>query len=111
MLRVWVSNSQGRLGFTAGDRGAGLVKSNQVIMDFDRLTILDSLLLAVAGSAVGCARVLVHVYADEPAQRFVILNSRKLREGDTGPEGLAMEEILPEGVVLGFKGHRFFIPR
>lgn len=57
------------------------------------------------------ARVLVHVYADEPAQRFVILNSRKLREGDTGPEGLAMEEILPEGVVLGFKGHRFFIPR
>ena len=30
--------------------GHGLVKSNQVIMDFDRLTIWDSLLLAAAGS-------------------------------------------------------------
>ena len=56
-------------------------------------------------------RVLVHVYVDQPEQRFVILNSRKLREGDTSPEGLGMEEILPEGVVLSFKGHRFFISR
>ncbi|MFH2071921.1 MAG: ATP-binding cassette domain-containing protein [Actinomycetota bacterium] len=30
--------------------GRGLVKSNQVIMDFDRLTIWDSLLFAVAGA-------------------------------------------------------------
>jgi general secretion pathway protein B len=57
------------------------------------------------------ARVLVHVYVEQPAQRFVILNSRKLREGDASPEGLQMEEIVPEGVILSFQGHRFFIPR
>ena len=56
-------------------------------------------------------RVLVHVYVDQPGQRFVILNSRKLREGDTSPEGLGMQEILPNGVILSFQGHRFFIPR
>ena len=55
--------------------------------------------------------MLVHVYVDQPGQRFVILNSRKLREGDTSPEGLGMQEILPNGVILSFQGHRFFIPR
>jgi general secretion pathway protein B len=56
-------------------------------------------------------RILVHVYVDQPEQRFVILNSRKLRQGDSSPEGLGMEEILPNGVVLSFQGHSFFIPR
>jgi general secretion pathway protein B len=53
----------------------------------------------------------VHVYAAEPAQRFVLLNSRKVREGDRTRDGLAVVEIRQDGVVLEFEGQRFSIAR
>jgi general secretion pathway protein B len=56
-------------------------------------------------------RLTVHAYADAPADRFVILNSRKLREGGRTPEGLLLHAIRADGVVLEFEGTRFFLPR
>ncbi len=56
-------------------------------------------------------RISVHVYSADPAQRFVILNSRRMREGDSRGDGLRLERIRPDGVVLSFGRHRFFSER
>ncbi len=49
----------------------------------------------------------LHVYASQPQQRFVFVNSRKYREGDTLAEGPVVEQITPDGAVLNFRGSRF----
>ncbi len=53
-------------------------------------------------------RVTVLAYSKDRERRFVILNSNKMLEGERGAEGLQVEKILPNGVVLSFEGHRFF---
>ena len=50
----------------------------------------------------------VHVYDDDPAKRFVLINALKTREGERTREGLVVEEILPDGAVLSFEGHPFY---
>jgi general secretion pathway protein B len=50
----------------------------------------------------------VHIYDTVTTKRFVVINSLKYREGETTREGLTVEEIVPDGVVLGFEGHKFF---
>jgi general secretion pathway protein B len=56
-------------------------------------------------------RLTVHVYSAVPEQRFVIINSRKMREGERSRKGLLVEEITPDGVQLEYQGQRFFQPR
>jgi general secretion pathway protein B len=53
----------------------------------------------------------VHVYATNPADRFVYINMRKYREGGTLQEGATLERIRRDGVVLNFHGLRFLLPR
>jgi general secretion pathway protein B len=53
----------------------------------------------------------VHVYATKPADRFVYINMRKYREGNSLPEGPVVERIRRDGVVLNFQGLRFILPR
>jgi general secretion pathway protein B len=53
----------------------------------------------------------VHVYSARPAGRFVVLDSRKLREGDTTDGGVQLVEIRPGGVVLQFRDQRFLLER
>jgi general secretion pathway protein B len=53
----------------------------------------------------------LHVYAANPQQRFVMINTRKLREGDSLPEGVHVESITPDGAVLSLNGTRFLLPR
>lgn len=51
-----------------------------------------------------------HVYSDNPARRTIIINKRRVREGDNVSEGLLLESITPQGVVLQWQGqHRFAI--
>ncbi len=52
-----------------------------------------------------------HVYDKTPAKRFVLINNLKTREGETSREGIKVEEILPDGAVLSYTGHRFFQAR
>ena len=49
----------------------------------------------------------LHVYAAQPQQRFIFVNSRKYKEGDTLAEGPVVEQITPDGAVLNFRGSRF----
>jgi general secretion pathway protein B len=53
----------------------------------------------------------VHVYATKAAERFVYINMRKYREGDTLAEGPTLERIRRDGVVLDYHGLRFVLPR
>jgi general secretion pathway protein B len=53
----------------------------------------------------------IHVYANNPSDRFVFLNMKKYREGDTTSEGLLVEAIRRDDVVLSHQGKRFALPR
>jgi general secretion pathway protein B len=53
----------------------------------------------------------LHIYANEPAQRAAFINGRRYREGDKLPEGVLVDSITPEGVVLRYGGQRFLLPR
>lgn len=48
----------------------------------------------------------VHVYNEEPQRRFVLLNLRRYREGQTLSEGPKLIEIQPDGIVFDFRGER-----
>lgn len=56
-------------------------------------------------------KLSMHVYSADPEQRFVILNDARMVEGDTTPDGIQLHAIEPDGVILDFKGQRFFFPR
>jgi general secretion pathway protein B len=53
----------------------------------------------------------VHVYATNPADRFVYVNGRKYHEGAHMQEGPVVEHIRRDGVVLSYQGIRFLLPR
>jgi general secretion pathway protein B len=53
----------------------------------------------------------VHVYATNAAERFVYINMRKYREGETIAEGPVLERIRRDGAVLNYQGVRFLLPR
>jgi general secretion pathway protein B len=49
----------------------------------------------------------LHVYSPSPQQRFIFVNSRKYREGETLQEGPVVEQITADGAVLNHGGNRF----
>jgi general secretion pathway protein B len=61
------------------------------------------------GSHLPALRVDLHVYAAKPEERFVLINMHRLHEGDTLPEGVRVESITPEGVVLSYQGAKFIL--
>lgn len=53
----------------------------------------------------------IHVYSDNPAERFVFINMAKHREQSQLDEGPVVVEITTEGVVLEHQGTTFLLPR
>jgi general secretion pathway protein B len=51
----------------------------------------------------------LHVYDEAPANRYVLLNARRLREGDEVADGVRVVTIVPRGVVLITRGRRFVV--
>jgi len=66
---------------------------------------------ATAGASIPQLRLDLHVFAQRPQDRFVMINMHKLREGDSLPEGVHVDSITPEGAVLSYSGARFLLPR
>ena len=64
----------------------------------------------VPGTHIPPLRLDLHVYAARPEERFVMINMKKLREGDSLPEGVHVESITPEGAILSYSGSRFLLP-
>lgn len=56
-------------------------------------------------------RLSMHVYAEDPARRFVILDGRRLGEGAAIAEGLHLREIRRDGLVLSVRGDDYWLER
>jgi general secretion pathway protein B len=56
-------------------------------------------------------RLSMHVYSDDPARRFVIVDEQRLTEGASPAPGLVVEQIRRDGAVLSFNGRRLLLPR
>lgn len=55
--------------------------------------------------------IMLQSYSENPADRFVIMNSVKLHQGQSTADGLQVLEIRVDGLLLGFEGYEFFQPR
>lgn len=53
----------------------------------------------------------IHVFSEDPAERFVFINMNKYREGARIEAGADVREISPEGVILDYQGQTFLLPR
>lgn len=65
--------------------------------------------LLARGTTVPTAELNLHVYDLDPAARFVLLNGQRLREGELSREGLRLERITPQGVILNHGGTSFAV--
>jgi hypothetical protein len=65
--------------------------------------------LLARGTNVPPTELNMHVYDADPRARFVLLNGQRLREGDASLEGLSVERITPEGVILRFGSASFAV--
>jgi len=61
------------------------------------------------GTQLPDLRLDLHVYDNDPAKRFVFINMRKLREGESLPDGVRLDAITPTGARLFFRGQQFTI--
>jgi general secretion pathway protein B len=51
--------------------------------------------------------IAAHYYASKPSARMASINGRVMRQGQTVTDGLILEEIIREGVILSFHDYRF----
>ena len=54
-------------------------------------------------------KLSMHMWNDDPTQRFVILDGTRLREGDRIGDAV-VTTISREGVVLDWEGRRLLVP-
>lgn len=45
-------------------------------------------------------KITVHVFSEDPERRFAILDGRRRADGDVIQDGLSVQAILPDGVLL-----------
>src|SRR5690606_37897797 len=73
--------------------------------DYDSLPTLYE--LRATGVTLPELQLHLHVYDPAPANRYVLLDAQRLREGEYTPNGVKVERITPTGVVLEASGRRF----
>lgn len=56
-------------------------------------------------------KLTMHVFADDPAARFVILDGRRLGEGAMVADGVVLRGIDRDGVVIEAQGRALRLPR
>jgi general secretion pathway protein B len=55
--------------------------------------------------------VTIHVYSPQESQRILFINNREFHRGDQIDGGIRVEDIVPDGVVLSYRGERFKLGR
>jgi general secretion pathway protein B len=78
------------------------------IRDTPLLPTADQL-IAAGTLRVPTLNLDLHVFNDDPARRFVIVNGARYREGATLREGPTVAEITSDGVILDNQGTRFIV--
>ncbi|MEN8135298.1 MAG: general secretion pathway protein GspB [Thermodesulfobacteriota bacterium] len=51
--------------------------------------------------------IAAHYYSSKPSSRMASINGRIMRQGQSVADGLILEEIIREGVILSFHDYRF----
>lgn len=51
--------------------------------------------------------IMFHAYSSAPGERRVMINGNMAKEGETLADGLGLQQITPDGVILVYKGYRF----
>lgn len=64
---------------------------------------------ATPGTQLPQLRLDLHAYAEQPADRWVLINMHKVHEGDSLPEGVHVDRITPSGAVLSYQGSQFLL--
>lgn len=106
-----------RTGPTGGAAVRSVHRPDPVLSDADANKEAQEVLPSISEISLGGAQALpelhldVHVYATNPAERFVYINMRKYHEGGALQEGPTVERIRRDGVVLNYQGLRFILPR
>jgi len=49
----------------------------------------------------------IHIYSPDAGRRFVVINGRRYREGDSLEEGPVLEAVIADGAILRQGGQRF----
>jgi hypothetical protein len=62
------------------------------------------------GSNLPQLRLDLHVYAAKPQDRFALINMHKMHEGESLQDGVRVESITPDGVVMSHNGSKFLLP-
>ncbi|MEO8309134.1 MAG: general secretion pathway protein GspB [Pseudomonadota bacterium] len=99
-----VSPANAATGTSAASTSASSTVANTAA-DFGNLPSDDD--LRATGLALPELHLSLHVYDDVAANRFVLLNSSRLREGQETADGVMVERIDPADVVLSWRGRRF----
>jgi general secretion pathway protein B len=81
--------------------------ANAPVIDTANLPRVQDLI--AAGAGLPELRLSLHVFDAVPANRYVLLNGMRLREGEFTPEGVKVLQIAPTGVVLEWRGRRMFL--
>jgi general secretion pathway protein B len=61
------------------------------------------------GTQLPDLRLDLHVFDPNPAKRFVFINMRRLREGESLPEGVRVDSITQTGAKLTYRGTQFLL--
>lgn len=72
----------------------------------EKVMALNDLPPAIRREIPGIA-VMFHAYSSDPAERRVMINGNMTREGEALADGLRLQQITPDGVILAYKGYRF----
>jgi general secretion pathway protein B len=66
---------------------------------------------AAAKTSIPPLHMDLHVYAPDPSKRFVLVNGKKLAEGQSLPEGVRVDSIATDGAILSYRGMQFMMER
>ena len=65
--------------------------------------------LILEGIAVPEVSMSLHVYDPDPARRFAFINGNRIQEGVVLANGIMIQSIAPEGVILLWQNRRFLL--
>jgi general secretion pathway protein B len=80
--------------------------SQAVVAQEQKAVPLNELPLSIQ-QEIPAITVQLHSYSGKSSERFVYINSSKLREGESLVSGLRLERITPDGMIFSYKGYRF----
>ena len=75
-----------------------------------KITLKESELPPIIQQDLPKVEISAHIYDSNFSSRIISIHGRAYHEGDNVAAGLKLESIIPGGVILSYKGYRFYKP-